>query len=251
MPKEKEELKEKIKIKDIAIIISFLVIIIGLFIISIFTKDIEVSISERRVFAKLPEISSIVETNFSKNFENYAMDQFPFREEFRTIKTYFELNIFKKKDNNDLYIYNEGIVKKDSLNETSVKKVANKVNEIYSKYLNSENNVYYTIIPEKSKYVPEDLGYDNLDFEYSCNIFTNNLNSNIKYIDISKDLTYESYFKLDSHWKQSKIIDVANTLLEELNSKEYIPVNILEFDKYSIEDFYRSILWTTSVYNGK
>jgi len=67
--------------------------------------DGEVSVTERRKLKTFPTISveRVVDGRFMEEFEEYTVDQFPFREEFRRLKAWNHLGIFQQKDNHDVY----------------------------------------------------------------------------------------------------------------------------------------------------
>lgn len=64
--------------KNILISIGFVVILIVVFIINILSKDKIISTSERRKLVQFPEITTkkVFDGTVSKDFEEYAMDQF-------------------------------------------------------------------------------------------------------------------------------------------------------------------------------
>lgn len=66
----------------------------------------ELSLSERRPLAQLPElsVSSVLSGKFMSGYEDYATDQFPLREQFRTLKALTGLYLFGQKDNNGVYL---------------------------------------------------------------------------------------------------------------------------------------------------
>ena len=63
--------------------------------------DGEFSKTERRPLKQFPEITwnSIKSGRFMSSFEEYTLDQFPFRDGFRTLKAWVEQNILQKKNN--------------------------------------------------------------------------------------------------------------------------------------------------------
>ena len=100
------------RLKDIVVSILFVVVIIGVFIFNLILKDNDISVSERRKLAKFPSIdSSIFSESLTDEIEEYAMDQFLLRDEFRSIKTFVKLDILRQKDNNGLFIADENIHK--------------------------------------------------------------------------------------------------------------------------------------------
>ena len=96
----------KDKVYNIAVIVCFLLVIYEVFIINIFKPADELSFSERRRLAQFPELSAgtILDSEFMKGFDEYAVDQIAFRNEWRRAKALFDLNVFRKYDNNHPFI---------------------------------------------------------------------------------------------------------------------------------------------------
>ncbi len=180
----------------------------------------DISNTERRELAKFPELSfnTLVSGGFMKNFENYTLDQFPLRELFRTIKAQSELGVFNKKSNNDI-IEKDGYITKIEypLNEKSVDNAGKKFKNVYDKYLkNTNTNVYFSIIPDKNYYlIGEDNNYLSLDYEKLVADIKAQT-SFMNYIDIFSELSIDSYYKTDSHWRQEKILPVARKIAGEM-----------------------------------
>lgn len=211
------------KIKNIIISIGFLLIIFIAFIANIIDKDKEISISERRKLAQFPTItvSEILNGNVMDKWEKYVEDQFIVREIFRGIKSLWSTKIFAQKDNNKLFEKDNAIYKMEyPLNENNAQKSAQKINEVYQKYLKNMN-VYYSIIPEKNYYLENDdhlkLDYDKLQETMQQNL------QELKYIDIRNGLELQDYYRTDLHWKQENIGEVVkiiqgNMKLDEINA---------------------------------
>lgn len=234
------------KIKNIVNSILFICIIVGIFILNIISQDIEISTSERRKLAQIPKISisNLKKGTFTDDFENYAMDQFILREEFRSIKTFMQLDVFKQKDNNSLYIYDDYIIKQEKLNEKSVENAMKKIENIYDKYLNGMN-VYYSIIPDKAYFTTSAKDYIGIDYEkMKENIKTS---KDITYIDIFETLDIEDYYKTDTHWRQEKLSGVVDKIAKEMNFKERLNQNYIS---KQIDDFY-GVYYGQLAYNMK
>lgn len=143
------------------------------------------------------------------------MDNFYQRETFRKLKTSVELDIFKKQDVNKIYKYSDFLVEQIyPLDEKSITNLTNKINYIKDNYLNETNKIYYSIIPDKNYYT--DNSHLKLDYDKMQQIMENNLNG-LQYIDIFQDLSLDSYYYTDSHWKQEKLQNVAKTIAENMN----------------------------------
>ena len=204
------------KIKDKIIVFGFCLILIVVFVINIFTKDQKISITERRKLEQFPKItlSKLLSGDISDKFEKYAIDQFIGRDFFRSLKAYFNINILQYKDNNKLYIKDEGIYKIEyPLNEKNVRKSAEKINEINQTYLQGMDT-YYAIIPDKNYYLADDK-YLKIDYEKLKNIMKDSI-TEVKYIDIWEDLTLEDYYRTDTHWKQENLDNVVNKIQQEM-----------------------------------
>ena len=63
--------------------------------------------AERRPLEQFPEVSgeSLLSGQFMKDFADYAVDQFPLRDSFRTLNAYLSYYLLGKKDNNGIYLH--------------------------------------------------------------------------------------------------------------------------------------------------
>lgn len=227
----------KEKIKNIFVVAIFLVIIFGFAIVNIVAKDKEISQSERRKLKQFPKINekTIFDGKINDQIEEYAMDQFVLRDELRSIKTFVKLDILHQKDNNDLFELNGSIYKMQyPLDRKSVENTAEKINSIYNKYLSTNNNVYYSIIPDKNYFLGENTVYLNIDYKLLEDIMKEKVNSNIKYIDIKNNLCANNYYSTDTHWKQQDILEVRDKIAREMSFKDRIRTDFIskEFGEF-------------------
>ena len=205
------------KIKNIVVTISFLLVIIIILFINIITKDVYISLTERRRLQQFPKISisTLFDGSFFEKFEKYTMDQFFEREVFRKLKANIEIGLLKKQDINNIYEYNRSLIEQIyPLNEKSILNLTNKMNEINEIYITNTNKVYYTIVPDKNYFVNENNL--KLDYKKMKDIIKENIEWAI-YIDIFDSLELSSYYYTDSHWKQEKLQGVVNKIKNEMN----------------------------------
>lgn len=217
------------EVKNKVTVISFFIVIIGVFILNLFLEDKIISDTERRYLVKFSDVTF---ENMSTKLDEYISDQFIFREEFKVLKAYIEFDILQKQDNNDMFVYNGGIVKNEEISIASINKLTNKINEISNQHL-EDMDVYYAIVPDKQNYVPNSYKYNTFNFDELENIVKSSVNSNVSYIDIYDTLHYDSYYKTDSHWRQENIIQTANLIL---NSMEIGSIDST-FEKHYVEKF--------------
>ena len=204
---------------------------------NIFSQDKELSYEERRKLSQLPKftVEKLISGDYFQDMEEYFLDQFIFRQSFRRIKTFINTNIFKEKDNNDIYIIDDGIYKMEyPLREKSIYNSALLYNKISSTYF-KDSNVYYTIVPDKNYFVPKEKGYIRLDYEKLIDIMKNNT-KDMKYIDIIKNLQTNDYYRTDLHWKQKNILPVSENLLTNMENK----VSNYKYKEKTFDSFYGS-----------
>ena len=214
------------KVKDISTIVVFSVIIFGLFIINILKPPAKISVSERRQLAQFPELTlksitrkkvkSTDKDTFMELFDKYTLDQFVGRDKLRELKANISFNLLLQKDNNKIYMVDGQVAKYwNNLNEGALKSAATKFNKIYNEHLKNMN-VYYSIIPDKNYYIAKQNGYPSVDYNKFVGTIKANTNKNMKYIDLFGVLTADDYYATDLHWRQEKIIKVAEKYAKEM-----------------------------------
>lgn len=197
--------------KEKIFVIIFMLIIFSTFMLNIFAEKKEISISERRKLAKLPEITvkNLLNKEATTNIENYVADHFVLRDALRGIKTNIEF-LLNKSDVNDLFYYKGHYFKYESeYNERQINKFSEKINYIYDNYFQGMK-VYYSVIPEKNYYL-DSSKYKKFNYD---NLFDglNNINKNITYIDIIDTINLDSYYYTDHHLRQDKIVPIIEQL---------------------------------------
>lgn len=220
--------------KNILISIGFVLILTIVFITNILIKDEVISISERRKLVQFPEITTkkILDGTVSKDFEEYAMDQFVGRDILRSIKALFSFKIYKQKDNNKLFIENNSIYKIEyPLKEELIEKTAKQIEQIKEKYL-KDMDVYYAIIPDKNYFLEDDSL--KMDYEKLQNIMKINLKDMI-YINLFSELSSQDYYRTDIHWKQENIREVVRKIEKEMNLKD---TSKIKYEERELGNFY-------------
>jgi len=196
--------------KEKTLSILFFTFLVVFLILNIFVKDIEISTSERRRLQKFPAmtISNVFDGSFMEDLDNYTVDQFVARKAFRTIKSYINYNVFQRLENNGIYVINDNIFKTEyTTNIKSINNFINKINNI-GEYLNSNNKVYYSIIPDKNYYV-NDSKYLNINYDLLYNKIKE---IKYNYIELRDVLNINDYYKTDTHWKQENLGKVVERL---------------------------------------
>lgn len=183
------------------------VMVIGIGILGMITEDISYSMTERRNLTSLKELKK----DFRRYFEDYAADQFPFRDTFRSIKAYISRYGLNMGDNNGFYKNGDYISKMDN------KLNLNRLFSNYERFIKIVNmyqidKAYISIIPDKNYF----MDHPKYDYEKLIEIYQD---TGFEYIDIFNELKLEDYYYTDQHFRQNKVIDVADRILEKLNHR--------------------------------
>ena len=177
------------------------------------------SLSERRPLKQFPELSAetILNGKFMSEFEVYTLDQFPGRDLFRRLKSLVHYNVMNQKDNNDIYIADGYAAKLDyPVNEAAVGHALSRLNYVYETYLkDTGSKVYSAVIPDKGYYLAEANGYPAMDYNALMQAVEKEL-SFATHIDITDCLSAKDYYFTDTHWRQEKLLPVAQKLSQAM-----------------------------------
>lgn len=184
-----------------------------------FKPATEISDAERRPLAQFPELNAetLLSGGFMSKFESYTLDQFPLRDSFRQLKALFHYNVMGQMDNNDIYIADGYAAKLEyPLNTAGVNKALEKFNYIYNTYLKDTGSTVFTaVIPDKGYYLAEKNGYPAMDYEKLFSAVQESMPWST-YIDLTDCLSQGDYYRTDTHWRQEKLIPVAQKIRSSL-----------------------------------
>lgn len=225
-------------IKNRVVSIGFAAILCAALAANLIKPDTELSYSERRKLASMPEFSAetLLSGDFAEKFEEYALDQFVLREPLRNIHAFTRYSLMRQMDNNGIYRIDDGLYKLEyPQNEKSPANMAQKLNALYEEYLEGMN-VYYSVIPDKNYFVAEQNGYPSLDYKKLMSGLQNNLREEFQYIDLMDRLELSDYYKTDTHWRQECLQDVLNALSAEMGFSQ--TPDLESYEKNVFSPFY-------------
>ncbi len=226
------------KIKNIVVTICFCLFILFFTVFAVIKPPTKVSESERRPLAQFPEnitFESIIDKTSINQFEDYTVDQFPFREAFRTLKAYFHLDVLRIKENNGLAVQDGYIaaINRDFNNEV-IDYSLGRLEYVWKNYLKNNNgNKFFALVPDKNYYLAKDFGYPGPDYDGLRDKIESTF-TDFKYIDLTDTLDLNSYYKTDTHWSQDKIVPTANKLLSSMGAAT---LNADSYKVNSLPDF--------------
>ena len=236
------------KIKNLIITTVFLVLLIGLPLISVIQKDAEISVSERRPLTQLSGYAELKEkaeangeeyrlANYFSYLEKYLLDQFPARDFFRSIKAVTNKYLYQQKDAGG-YFFADGTQSKldTELSEKAVNDAIKKFNAILETCFNrGKPNIYFALVPDKNYYIADANGYLHYDYDAMINMLQSGLSERFQWIDIMDQLDIGDYYVTDPHWAQEDVVDVADHLLSSMGAEKL--ASDYEYSKVSLNGF--------------
>ena len=231
-------------VKNIVVTLMISALFGVMFLMCILHKPVDISASERRKLAQFPTLTwaEIIDGKNIEEFEDYTLDQFPMRDTFRGIKAWVQFNIFRQKDNNDIYVVDGSVSKLEyPLNESMVQYAMDHWKSIYDKHFaNTDAKVYYSVVPDKNYFMAEANGYLAMDYDAMIAQLNQGIDY-MTYINIMDCLEIGDYYKTDSHWSQDKILDVIDRLATSMDIRDRLS---FEFTAKQLSPFY-------GVYHGQ
>lgn len=184
-----------------------------------FSSDKEFSQSERRPLAQKPEVSieNLLSGQLESDVEKYTADQFPLREQLRSLKALSEYGLFMKKDNNNIYVQDGHAAKiLYPYSEESVSNATGIFRQIYESFIQGtdsakEGRVFASVIPDKGYYLADEKGCPQIDYDRMFAQVIREMDY-ARYIDLTGVLNADAYYRTDLHWRQEKILPAVETL---------------------------------------
>ncbi len=175
---------------------------------------------------------------FMSGFEDYALDQFPLRDAFRSTKALFHGYVLGARDNNGYY-YKDGYLAKQDLTFATMQgsdklAVDQKIEVLSRLYANtlaqSGGKLYVSMVPDKSYYLSQQYGFPSMDYSRLESKLKEGL-SWAQYIDITGTLELSDYYRTDTHWRQENLIPTAQLLAQAMGAEgpkagDFTPVKV-------------------------
>ena len=199
--------------------------------------DAELSASERRRLAQLPQLSwaNIWDASYMADFEEYYLDQFAWRDGLRRVKAQIHFRLLRQKDLHGVYIVGDTAAKVESeLSAALVQEAAKKFNRLLAQYL-EDCQLYYALVPDKSYYLAAANGYPALDYDSLRLLFAEALDARYQEIDLFSVLAVEDYYRTDSHWRQEALPRIAETLLQQMAA---LPAVVAPYQAHYFGEYY-------------
>lgn len=182
----------------------------------------KISDDERRALAQMPKITvkTLENGNFMRDFEKYAVDQFPLRRNFRGLKAVVHTGLLGQKDMNDIYLYEGHAVKQEyPLDEISLRHALTLFGKIHDTYLQDAETICFALVPDKNAYLGPESGHLSISYDDLGDTVEENLPW-ADFLDLRDTLTADCYYRTDAHWRQETLIPTAQAICKALNIPE-------------------------------
>ena len=206
------------KTKAAALAGTVLLYLFGLAVLIWVLPDRAVSRAERRRLEQRPSFSagSFLSGAFAKNLETYFLDQFPGRDGWRAVQARLRFDLLRQRDSNGVYRRGDAVSRLEyPLAEKQVTHAAGKINWVMETYL-AGSNVRFAVIPDKNYFMAGDAPH--LDYGRMFALLDETVAA--PRVDLSGCLQLEDYYRTDSHWRQERLLPVAQALADSFDVKE-------------------------------
>jgi len=210
-------------------VLTFLVFVFGLAILDLSAATSEISISERRKLAQVPEFSTerLFDGRFAVGYAAFLQDQVAFRDDFRGIKSWMERRLFLKREINGVYVVNNDIYDKFyGIDQRYIDRAATLISHI-AELIDSDRQ-YLAVIPSKA-HMLDRTKYLLSDQNAIAETLTQN--TAVPYIDLMhlfEEPQPNLYYVTDHHWTTEGAIRAYQTLVQAMG---YEPVTDYHFEE--------------------
>ncbi len=136
------------------------------------------------------------------------------------------------RDENGVYVADGYAAKLEyPLSEKNIKYAASRFSFIYEQFLKEKgSSVFVTVVPDKNYFLAKENGFPSLDYGELAELLTKQMDY-AEYIDIYPMLELSDYYRTDTHWRQEKIVDIAQFIAGKMGvslSAEYSQTTLPE-----------------------
>ncbi len=203
----------------------------GFLLWGILRPDAALSTAERRPLTQRPvfTVQTALDGQFMSRFEQYTLDQFPLRDELRTLKSLTGRCLLRQRDQHGIYLAQGQAAKLDyPLHEDQLDYALSRFGYVYDTLLaGTDAHVYAAVVPDKGYYLAAKNGCPAMDYGALFAAVREQLPW-AEHIDLTPFLTAGSYYATDAHWRQECLTDTADALAQamgaQLTDTGYTPV---------------------------
>lgn len=207
------------KMKSILTVILIFSLLFGLSALFFLREKDDYSPAERRALAKMPILTknNLLSGQYAEEWETFALDQFPMRDSFRTLKALVSFGFFGRKENNRLFTAKGHLSKLDDpLREDLILLAKEKLRGLYEANLkDTDCSIYFAVIPDKNFFLAHEVTLPVPDYEKLISELNGAL-SFARPIPLADTLSLDCFYKTDLHWRNERLLPAAKRLAEAM-----------------------------------
>lgn len=199
--------------KEKSILAVLALVLVGGMALHLLTPDLDISRAERRKLEQAPVLSweALSSGTYSTELEDYLLDQFPLRDDFRTLKALWTYYVLGQKDNNGVLLHNGSASRLDStLDKGQLNHFVKKLQTLRRDCF-PDSQVWCAVVPDKNYSLTEGTDYPRMDYDALFSAVREGLPW-ATHVDLTGALTAGDYYRTDSHWRQERLEAVRETL---------------------------------------
>lgn len=198
----------------------------------------ELSAAERRRLQALPSFSAeaLFDGSYFEKLTTYATDHFAARDTLRAVHTAVRTGVLGQNEIDGVFLLDGCLYAPPrALDTRAVAQNAARLSALAERY-GTGDNVYWSVIPDKADFSGSTA--PRLDTKALVAAFGADFPG--RYIDIAGTLENADYYRTDVHWRQERLGDTANALLEGMGQPGGLTAE--SFARTEFEPFYGG-LW--------
>lgn len=211
----------------------FLLFVFGFTILNLVTPSEEVSVYERRTLAQRPQLSveALLSGRYADDFATYMQDQAALRDPLRFLKSAVERDVFRKLENNGVYVVGDRVYDKFYGIRTSLAvTAAQRMNEIIASL--DSPRVYLSVIPSKAQGL-KGGGYLLSDQRLIADALRDTVHASyLDLMSLADGPNEAGYYGADPHWTTAGVIQAYETMARGLGLD---PLTGYDFEVLSTE----------------
>lgn len=131
----------------------------------------------------------------------------------------------------EYYLFEDAIYRPEyPLSVEQLAAAAEKINSVIAAH-GEARSFTLAIVPDKNYYLPEDSGIPKMDYARLVEHMESEVNG-CNYVNLFDLLSLEGYYRTDPHWRQEKILVVADVLSKELGAAPAV-----EYDEKTLSPY--------------
>lgn len=203
------------KLKQYGVIGVFFLFVCSFSLIHFLLPDKDFSPSERKPLAQAPAVTwdAIQTGDYFADAETYLLDQFPLRPKFLNAKRILDKNIFLMSSSSGYASVEDHLTKlTPTLDESQIQYAIELLNGVLDSHPEI-GSAYCAVVPDKNYYLTQLTNQPSLDYNV---LFEMTRDIHAQQIPLTHLLTIDEFYRTDSHWRQERILPVAEAICEAM-----------------------------------